>query len=238
MKTKTFSLESYLKKNMSVPTGAKSYQEYVRTNGGGFKDSYLAGVSKALTNRKKSLSGYGSVAESLASDGLNGGYAERINDIAEEKLSERLDALTLERQQRESQLLTGYSKYLDGIKKKRESLKNSVAKKLIEGGVLNPDAAYSYGIGMGLTESEADEVKKGVYDTLRLKVMSDILKEVAALNLDPDRAVMVATDKGLNSQDVEIVKKRAKEYYSVSGFDSSYLDYLESIGNKTTSTFN
>ena len=238
MKTAVSSLESYLKKSLGQPSGAKSYSDYVRENGGDYKTSYLSGVKKALTGYKQSLSGYGKTAESLADSGVLGGYAERINDIAKESLSGSLNKLNTEKEAKESQLLAGYSKYLEQYQKQRNNLKQSVTDKLIKEEILNRDALYSYGIGAGLTESEASEVSESVYGALRLKVMGDILRQVAALSLDPERAIMLATDKGLDRDDIETVRERAKEYYSVSYADDDYLNYLESIGNKTTSTFN
>ena len=238
MKAAVSSLESYIKNSLGKINGAKSYSDYVKEDGGGYKKSYLSGVQKALTGYKQSLSGYGKTAEKLADGGVLSGYAERINDIAKESLLGSIDKLNSEKEAKASRLLTGYTKYLEQYQKQRDSLKQSVTDKLIKEEILNRDALYSYGIGAGLTESEASEVSDRVYGSLRLKVMGDILRQVAALSLDPERAIMLATDKGLDSDDIETVRKRAKEYYSVSYADDDYLDYLESIGNKTTSTFN
>ena len=235
---KITSLESYVKNSLGSVPGAKSYERYVKENGGDYKKSYFKGVGNALKKYRSKLSGYGSLAENIAADGLTGGYSERVNRLAREELDGNLDYLGEQKDAKESQLLTGYSKYLESVKKQREALKQNIANRLIGEEILNSEALYSYGIGAGLTESEATEVRDSVYNALRLKIMGEILSQVAALNLDPERAILLATDRGLNTEDVNTVRKKALEYYSPTYADDAYLDYLESIGNKNTSTFN
>ena len=241
MKKSTPSLESYLKNALSaIPyvSGAKTYSDYVKDKGSSYKSNYASAMQKAALSYKRKLPTYGSTAESLADAGIYGGYADRLNDLAKESYYDDAEAIYGERLAAENELLSGYRKYLESFSKQREALKKNVREQLMKGENINPDSLYSYGIGAGLTEAEAEEIGNSVYKSLRLKVIGDILSRVASLTLDPARAVMLATDKGLNSSDVDLVKKRALEYYSPSNTDSSYLDYLESIGNKNTATFN
>ena len=241
MKKTAPSLEGYLKKALAtVPyvSGAKSYSDYIKDTGSSYKSDYSRAMQKAALNYTKRLAGYGATAEGLANAGISGGYAARLDDMAKESYIGEAEALYENKAAAESELLSGYRKYLESFTKQRDTLKKNVREQLMKGEVISPDSLYSYGIGAGLTEAEAKEISDSVYKSLRLKVMGDILSRVASLTLDPERAVMLATDKGLNRSDVDLLRKRALEYYSPSTTDSSYLDYLESIGNKNTSTFN
>lgn len=240
MKKKATSLKSYLEDHLSslsssVP-GAKSFTEYVKQINPTYRKKYSSGFNQAALGYKKGLSGYGSNAELLSDRGINGGYAERLNDISLGNFNSAIKKLGEERNEDKGSLIKGYEDYISGLEQDRESLKERIQDKLLKEEIINPKALYSYGVGAGLSENEANEIAENVYNALRLKVMGDILSRVASLSLDPAGAITLATDRGLKTSDVNLVRKKAKQYYT-SYADSSYLDYLENIANKTTGTF-
>lgn len=231
-------LDSYIK-NREIKNRALSYGDYLRNTNGEYKSGYYKGRLSAAIDRKSADRKYGASRESLASSGLIGsGYAEHLKSLTGAKYKSSITSLDEQLKSNEAKAKSGYYKYLSDYDASQTALKGKVLESLIGNEVINTDEAYDYAISAGLAPEAAAATSQSAHNEvrkrLRLKVISDMFKR----ELSPELAADYARELGLGDEDAEDLAKIAEKYRNdFDGFSKEYLEYLESVGNKTTGTY-
>ena len=216
-----------------------AYEEYVRRKGTNYDAIAKSETQNAVTKEAKSLSGYGSLAESLSGNGLlDDGYAKyvkaKIRGNTQTKLAEieqaRADAARTTRQ--------GYLSYLDNYNQSQQKILRDVTERLTERRETDPIRIYEYAVESGLNADAAEAAYESVYRSVKNVIKSEMIAKVCSQEYTPEMAKAYAKSIGLKDSDIsEIISIAEKFGKSFDKYASDYLAYLESLGNQNTVTY-
>jgi hypothetical protein len=231
-------LKTYIK-NREIKNGALSYQGYLRSKGNSYSTDYKGERLRATLDYKSALPKRGTGLEALGEAGLrNSGYAEHLMSLADKRHRSELASIERKYASEESEAKRGYASYLAEYDTAQTKLKDKITDTLIKNGVLDENEGYVYAIESGLAPEAAavagSRASAEVRRRLRLKVISEMFNR----HIPPDSAADYALELGLSEEDALDIKSIADKYkHNTESFSQEYLEYLESLGNKTTATY-
>lgn len=225
-------MKKYLSKNPTLGT-PDSYDLYKHKNGISTVKSYTDAVNSLYASSKKNSSSYGVNNRVISNKGLqNSGYADYINDLAENSFTSGLKSLNDRYSAKESKTRSSYASYLEKYHDKQSKIKDNVLSHLIDNDVVDINTAIAYGVNSGLSREDAEIVGKNAYEITKQKVLNNILTQTVSLGLDEDGAKMLALKMGLSDDDAAEIAKEVGEllkYYR--NLSDDYLDFLENRSN-------
>ena len=236
---KTPKLEDFIKnyvKNQRITETKEGYASWIKKNAPDAVGRYSTAVQAADTQRRKSLSTYGSTAEDLSSRGLSdSGYADYIDSTAEKQFNKTLSEQKADLIINDANGKHAYENYLKEIEKNRQKSYDAALSKLRNSGIMNYDEAYGAAIALGLSsedaKSAAEKSTQEIISAARLKVIGAIVNK----RLTSQQTQKYADSLGLND---EISKELAEIAYEINEsvknhkYSESYLDYLKEQAQK------
>ena len=209
MKTKSY-LEDYFKKHMKkLDTGATyvDFNTYVDRNSGAYKpeDSINAkGALKAKSTKAK-----------LATGGLlHSGYADYLRVKSEREKQTAKDESLAARDESLAAHAKGYGEYLAGVIKNNEALKRTVTNELISREIVTEEAALRYAMERGLSEKDAKGAASMSYETLKTKLLKDLIKLASTYKIDGETARKMSLAYGITDEDAEFIYSKIKNLSS------------------------
>ncbi len=182
--------------------GSGAYASYLRTHGTNPTTAYLRNVKEATSHYDRSLSNYGSEAESLARGGVPSGYAAYLNLAAEGTLntakSKGKSALVRTAEENES----GYASYLNNLSGKLRTTVNRMRTQ----GIRQYNDAFAYTVAAGFDADTADAAA-ALVSKIEAKPLTNadrntrvrLLREMIDLSLPRDAAYNYALACGLDA---------------------------------------
>ena len=207
-----------------------SFSEYTAKNGSSSSLDYAKGVKEAYIKSRLSERD-AQTSEAAADTGyLGSGYGEYLRERSEDDFDREISLLNEKRARSEKNEYSAYLSYLDDYEKRQKRLSDEVKDTLIRGNIADPGAAYTYAVSKGLGSEEAKKVSLAVYEVMRGMVISNIGERLADFKLSEEGAVTLAKSYGLTDEDVEYVRKLAKERRPNENYDGESLDeYLREL---------
>jgi len=171
-------------------------------------------VSRAISESKKSDTGYGDLAESLASAGLSdSGYADYLRDLTQEKLKDTIidaenekalgeaeddlkfreeaekaeaERLALEEEERikAEKDIKAAEKEMKAAEKEIQKLKKTVSSFASANNVVDYSLLYDYAVGIGLSDADAKSVSE-----MSIKNVKEKLRQK---NIEKSREVIIS----------------------------------------------
>lgn len=225
-------LKKYLSKNPTVGT-PDSYDVYKHKNGLSPIKSYTDAVNSLYVSSKKNASSYGENSRIINNKGLqNSGYANYIDDLAENSFTAGLKSLKDIYSANESKARSSYASYLEKYRDNQAKIKDNVLSHLIDNDVVDINTAIAYGVNSGLSREDAEIIGKNAYEITKQKVINNILSQTVSLGLDEDGSKILALRMGLSENDAADVAKQVGEllkYYR--DLSDDYLEFLENRSN-------
>ena len=181
-------------------------------------------VSRAITENKKSDTGYGDIAESLASAGLSeSGYADYLKERGNKALIKDLSAAENEKELSEARDDVHYREELQRLENERleaekkeqerlekeakeiEKLKKTVASFASANSVVDFEILYDYAISLGLSEDDAKAVSESSVASIKEKIRTNNIektrKVIISERLTKPQAYSYAISLGLSEED-------------------------------------
>ena len=210
-------LEKYLKSDMK-PDKRSSFNKYKATHTADRSAEYSQGIREAYIASRLGDRGRIGSEKAYSSGYLGSGYSSYLDDTREDDLAERLDVVSDRMALDERSKYNGYLSYLNEYESRQRTLSEEVSKSLVKSNVADPRAAYNYAISKGLEEEAAKTVSYAVYELMRGKVITSIVDKLVDLKMSESTAVTLAKSYGLIDEDVEYIRKLARESHENRGF--------------------
>lgn len=236
--SKSQSLEDFIKnyiQNVKVSSSPESYKEWLKSYGINSREILNESLSDIGADYERAKSTFGANAERLSSLGLSvSGYSDYLSAKAYESMQKRKTGAYDKYAENEKTNKSGFRDYVESALKKEESAKKEenesfykTMNDIVDAGIRDVEAAYSFAIETGLSEEKARAAAKAATDTVNRKLSETTLRYIISHSFDKEQAKQYALAVGLSEEEAEGLAKYADSINKDPYLSSDYLEYLK-----------